>query len=73
MTMYCKCVKPEIEEFDKGQFLCMKCELEIERHEDAPEPDEDDFSECRDVVSDDNFNYEQDREVAQVSNEGGRL
>ena len=50
MTNYCKCEEPEVEEVDRGEFVCLKCELEVLRAEDAPEPDcdettqeEDDF------------------------------
>jgi len=44
---YCTCKAPEPEEIEKGQVYCMKCELEIERHEDAPEPDYDDSADYR--------------------------
>ena len=47
---YCTCVKPEPEEIERGQVYCMKCELEIERAQDAPDPDEDDFSNAPDVI-----------------------
>lgn len=50
MTNYCNCTAPEPEEVEPGQIYCMKCELEILRAEDPPEPDEDDFSTAPDLV-----------------------
>lgn len=58
---YCDCKNPEPEELEVGLIVCLRCKNEIERHEDAPEPDEDDFSTCGDLPLGSDHQYESDR------------
>ena len=73
---YCVCKNPEPEEIKRGVIICLACEKEMnpaDISEDAPEPSEEDFSTCNDLVPDDSAEYEDMREAEQVSYEGGRL
>lgn len=61
---YCNCDDQQPEEIRRHMFRCKTCGQDI-----SP----DDFSEAPDLVVDDNFDYEDNREQMQVEYGGGRL